>query len=203
MSLSESPSAMQSPRKAFFASHGLKFLISRLQINPTRPKYSLPRWTKGLPLHTLSPPVPSLTLPSRAVLLQIFRYLLCGGTAFVVHQLVVYGLGYSINPAFGDALSDEIRFTNSAINHSIAFLISNTVAYLLNVRFVFTPGRFKRRTEVSLFFLASAISFFPALYSLDVIIRTLSLNSHVANIVFAGVAASANFVVRKFLIFNR
>lgn len=152
--------------------------------------------------HLLSA-VPSFTIPSRAVLLQIFRYLLCGGTAFLVHQTVVYLLGFTLSPAFGEQLTDEVRFKNSAINHSFAFLISNTVAYLLNVRFVFTPGRYQRRTEVTLFFLASAISFFPALYSLDIIIRTLSLNSHVANIVFAGVAAMANFVVRKFLIFSR
>lgn len=147
-------------------------------------------------------PVLSPTSPQRAVLLQIFRYLLCGGTALVVHQAVVYGLGYTVNPAFGESLSDDLRFKNSAINNTIAFLLSNTVAYLLNVRFVFVSGRHKRRTEVAFFFLASGMSFFPALYSLDVIIRTLSLNSHIANIVFAGVAASANFVIRKFLIFR-
>jgi putative flippase GtrA len=121
----------------------------------------------------------------------------------MVHQAVVYALGYTINPAFSEELGDQLRFTRSATNNTVAFLVSNTVAYLLNIQFVFQSGRYRRRTEVALFFLASAISFFPALYALDVVIRMLSLNSHFANIAFAAVAASANFVVRKFLIFHR
>jgi len=134
---------------------------------------------------------------------QFIKYLFCGGTAFLVHWTVVNVLGYTINPAFADSLGDDLRFTRSAQNNTAAFFLSNTVAYLLNVRFVFESGRFKKRTEIGLFFLASGLSFFPALFSLNVVIRTFSLNSHLANIAFAGTAAAANFFVRKFLIFRK
>lgn len=130
------------------------------------------------------------------------KYLLCGGTAFVFHWTIVNLLGHTVNPAFDESMGDQLRFERSAVNNSIAFFISNTVAYLLNVKFVFESGRHGRRTEVGLFFLASAIGFFPALYALDVIIRTFSLNTHVANIGFPAVAAIGNFFARKFLIFR-
>lgn len=111
-------------------------------------------------------------------------------------------LGHTISPAFDESLGDELRFKRSAINHSVAFFISNCVAYLLNVKFVFKAGRHKRGKEIALFYLASAIGFFPALWSLDFIIRTLSLNTHIANIGFPVVAAIGNFLARKFLIFR-
>lgn len=135
--------------------------------------------------------------------LQFGKYLLCGGTAFVVHWTIVNILGHTISPSFDTSLGDELRFQRSALNNTIAFFFSNTLAYFLNVRFVFESGRHGRRTEVGLFFLASAIGFFPALYSLDVIIRTFSLNTHIANIGFPAVAAVGNFFARKLLIFRR
>ncbi|MDP0489703.1 MAG: GtrA family protein [Verrucomicrobiota bacterium JB023] len=139
----------------------------------------------------------------RDFILQFTKYALCGGAAFTTHQAVVYGLGYTINPAFGAGLTDQIRFERMAINNTVAFVISNTVAYFLNLRFVFKAGRHSKRTEVGLFFLASALGFFPALWSLDHVIRALSLNSHIATIVFAIVAAGGNFLARKFLIFSK
>ncbi|GHC66324.1 GtrA family protein [Roseibacillus persicicus] len=135
--------------------------------------------------------------------LQFGKYLICGGTAFTVHWTIVNILGHTLSPAFDESLGDELRFRRSAINNTVAFFFSNTVAYFLNVRFVFQSGRFNRKTEVGLFFLASAIGFFPALYSLDLIIRTFSLNTHIANIGFPAVAAIGNFFARKLLIFRR
>lgn len=134
---------------------------------------------------------------------QFGKYLLCGGTGFAVHWTLVNILGHTVSPAFDESLGDDLRFKRSALNNSIAFFISNTVAYLLNIRFVFKSGRHNRRTEVGLFFLASALGFFPALWSLDIIIRTFSLNTHIANIGFPAVAAIGNFFARKFLIFRK
>ena len=134
---------------------------------------------------------------------QFGKYLLCGGTGFAVHWTLVNILGHTISPAFDHSLGDDLRFQRSAINNSIAFFISNTVAYLLNIRFVFQSGRHNRRTEVGLFFLASAIGFFPALWTLDIIIRSFSLNTHIANLGFPAVAALGNFFARKFLIFRK
>ena len=163
----------------------------------------LPFWTPPPPLCYQPPTVSKLPFQIPPATEQFIKYLFCGGTTFIVHNAIVYALGATINPALSDSLGDELRFTRSAQNHSIAFFISNAVAYFLNVRFVFQSGRFKKRTEVALFFLAAGLSFFPALFSLNVVIRTFSLNSHFANIAFAVTAAVANFFVRKFLIFRK
>ena len=133
---------------------------------------------------------------------QFCKYVLCGGTAFLTHTILVTVLGHTVNPAFDVSLGDEVRFQRAAVNNTIAFFLSNTVAYFLNVKFVFKSGRHGRRTEVGLFFLASAIGFFPALYSLEIIINRFSLNTYIANFGFAIVAAAGNFVARKFLIFK-
>ena len=120
-----------------------------------------------------------------------------------MHWCIVSILGHTINPAFDESLGDDLRFRRSAFNNTLSFFLTNTFAYYLNVRFVFKGGRHNRGTEVGLFFLASAIGFFPALWSLDVMIRTFSWNTHVANIGFPAVAAVGNFFARKFLIFRK
>lgn len=134
---------------------------------------------------------------------QFAKYLACGVSAFLFHWTIVNILGHTVSPAFDESLGDELRFRRSAINNTLAFFLSNTFAYFLNVRFVFKSGRHARRKEIGLFFLASALGFFPALWSLDIIIRTFSLNTHIANIGFPAVAAIGNFFARKFLIFRK
>ena len=52
-------------------------------------------------------------------------------------------------------MSDSRRI----ICRTCAFLVSNFVAYILNVLFVFKPGRHTRLKEFGLFYLASGISF--------------------------------------------
>lgn len=122
--------------------------------------------------------------------------------AFATHWTIVTILGHTLAPAFDDGLGDELRFQRSAQNHTLAFFASNIFAYSLNTRFVFQSGRHDRRTEIGLFFVASALGFFPALFALDLIIRTLSLNTHLANLGFPAVAAVGNFLARKFIIFK-
>ena len=135
--------------------------------------------------------------------LQFAKYLCCGFSAFFIHYLIVNILGRTVNPAFDTSLGDQVRFAHSVQNNTVAFFISNTAAYFLNIRFVFVSGRHSRWREVGLFFLASAIGFFPALLSIDIVIRTFSLSTWVANLSFPAVAAACNFFVRKFLIFRK
>jgi len=122
--------------------------------------------------------------------------------AATCHLILVYTLGYTLFPAYDESLSRDLLTFHSIINNTIAFFVSNTVAYLLNVRFVFTSGRHKRHTEIFLFFLASSLSYFPALFTIPLIIKNLELNPHLANIGFMGTAAAFNFIIRKLLIFK-
>lgn len=136
-------------------------------------------------------------------MLQFITYGLCGCVAFLSHITLVTLLGHTLFPAFDSDLGDALRFKHSALNNTLAFLLSNTVAYLLNIRFVFTSGRYSRKKEIILFFLAAALSFFPALFSLKIIITQLGLHTHLANLSFVITSALFNFAIRKFLIFQK
>ena len=92
------------------------------------------------------------------------------------------------------------------INNSIAFVFSAVVAYLLNVKFVFTPGRHEKHKEILLFVVISGISFFPALFSIPAIFRALDFDrniEHFANLGFVVTSALVNFVCRKFIVFKK
>ena len=92
-------------------------------------------------------------------LIQFCKYGLCGCIALLLHSVIVYSLGLTINPAIGDHIPRELKETNAMRNNSIAFFPSNIAAYLLNAAFVFTPGLHRKSKEVILFFVISALSF--------------------------------------------
>ena len=88
--------------------------------------------------------------------IQFFKYVVAGGTAVGVHTLVFFLAGWFLLPALdphdivvrvlGLSVSDidpALRARNAMINTVPAFLISNMVAYLINVAWVFHPGRYK------------------------------------------------------------
>ena len=155
------------------------------------------------------------TMLSRDVpgLIQFFKYGICGCLALLVHSLIVYGLGLTVNPAIGESIPREVKEANSMWNNSIAFFPSNTVAYFLNACFVFTPGRHGKRKEISLFFLISAISFAAGHLTIWTIFRSTDGNfqpgdqqANIEHIVNAGFVISSvlvNFICRKFIVFQK
>ncbi|MFP6874414.1 MAG: GtrA family protein [Verrucomicrobiales bacterium] len=145
--------------------------------------------------------------------IQFGKYGICGCIALLLHCSIVYSLGLTLNPAIGDYIPREVKETNAMWNNSIAFFPSNTVAYLLNVAFVFTPGRHSKRKEISLFFILSSLSFLAGHLTIWAIFRSTDTNhelgsyqeniEHLVNLGFVISSVLVNFVCRKFIIFQK
>lgn len=138
--------------------------------------------------------------------LQISKYLFFGITVTFVHAFIVYGLGYFLNPAIGDSISKELKLNRTIWNNVYAFLVSNSIAFWLNSKFLFKPGRHDKIKEILLFFLISGISFSLGLFAIKHIFTIIETNSsveHFANLAFIICSASVNFLCRKFMIFEK
>ncbi len=127
--------------------------------------------------------------PSQNLLIQLFRYLLVGGTAFVVDFGLLLGLTewYGVHYLFAAALS---------------FVAGLTVNYLLSIRWVFSEHTLhSRATEFSLFALIGVAGL--GLNEAIIWLATECLRFHylASKIIAAAVVFFWNFLARKYLLF--
>ncbi len=99
-------------------------------------------------------------------------------------------------------LDDTTRSRNSMKGNGVAFLISNLVAYLINIYWVFVPGRYHWIIEISLFYLVSGVAIVIGTALMGFLIRRFGMLTTYAfgSNVFA--ALMINYAMRKFFIFN-
>ncbi len=150
-----------------------------------------------------------------AAIIQFIKYGLAGGLATVVHITVFHLTAWKLFPALQEKdhavrffklsiqkLSDATRSRNSMICNFIAFLISNMVAYIINVLWVFEAGKYPIVIEILLFYAVSGISVFLGTLLMGILIKRFGLLTTYAfgsNIV---TAILINYAMRKFFIFH-
>ncbi len=151
----------------------------------------------------------------RQHLSQFIKYSLAGALATAVDILIFYLVAITLLPSLnpGDPaarllglriapIAESARSTHYVWGKVIAFMFSNLTAYLVNIRWVFTPGRHKRAVEIALFFAVSTTSFVLGTSLGWLLIRLAGLpttHAYVAN----GLASLAiNFAGRKFVVFK-
>lgn len=147
--------------------------------------------------------------------IQFFKYSICGGTALVTDYVVSFMIAWLWLPALNgsellvrlfnlqtNVVSDDLRFRNFIIGSIIAFMVSNLVAYILNVLFVFKSGRHERWKEVGLFYLVSAISVGIGVAIGASLIPWLGLPHDYSYIAKAISTTLINFAARKYIIFH-
>ena len=153
-----------------------------------------------------------------SLLLQMIKYVGCGGMAVAVDQLIFYSLAWRLFPILGEAdpvvlfcarlgweaaPADEARLGVYYWSiKGICFVAANLVVYLLNRAFVFEGGRHKQGLEIGLFFLVAASQFLWIGLG-DLLIRVAGWEVTYANITSIAVGAVSNFLLRKFVIFKR
>ncbi|MEE2808859.1 MAG: GtrA family protein [Verrucomicrobiota bacterium] len=140
------------------------------------------------------------------LLIQIIKYGVCGLLTTIIHIIFVYTLGSTINPAIGEHIARDIKETRTMLNNVFAFILSNTIAFKLNVNFVFKSGRHSKTKEIILFFTVSGISFFSGLLSIPLVFDLIDTNrgiEHLANGAFVVSSALVNFICRKYIIFAK
>lgn len=166
----------------------------------------------GLPL--LDKTKALLTEKNRAGL-QFFKYVLCGLTALAIDMVVFFLIAWLFLPALtqNDALvqffgitttsiAENVRTVNFCMGNILAFVISNFVAYILNILFVFKAGKHKRYKEIFLFYLSAAMSVAIGVITGMFLINTLMLSTTFAYMVKAVISIVINFAFRKIYVFQ-
>ena len=147
--------------------------------------------------------------------IQFVKYAISGGIATITHilvfHLVAWKLFYALqaNDWFVKILklsihqiSHSARARNSMKANGVAFILSNFVAYLINIYWVFVPGRYHWIVQIGLFYVVSGVAIAVGTAVMVFLIRRFGmLTTHAfgANI-FAGLMI--NYAMRKFFIFN-
>lgn len=147
---------------------------------------------------------------------QFIKYAIAGGIATGVDIICFYLLARYVLPALNaddpivrllgwsvPALDEAVRGQRFIANSAIAFVFSNLTAYIIDILWVFHPGRHNRFVEVSLFFAVSLTSVFIGTALGWVLIRMIGASTTVSYICKMLASLMINYVCRKFLIFKR
>ena len=143
------------------------------------------------------------------VFVQFAKYGAAGAISTVLLLAISMTLSFTVIPAMdgmvvdGAPITDALRERNLMINNVIAFPFANTVAYLLNVGLIFTPGRHSKWVEFWLFTGISFLSFFAGLVGGPKLIGWFGVSSLFAQFSLMITSALVTYVCRKFLIFAK
>jgi putative flippase GtrA len=147
--------------------------------------------------------------------LQLIKYILCGTIATIVDIFIFYLLALWVFPALKNndiffkvfTTFPPIRMTkylirNFVICAFIAFLISNIIAYILNIRFVFDSNPLLQHREILLFYILSGLSiaigmFVGWIFIISGFSTTISYCAKTVTLFMV------NFIGRKFYIFKQ
>ncbi|MFO7536357.1 MAG: GtrA family protein [Kiritimatiellia bacterium] len=155
--------------------------------------------------------------PKYVGLVQFVKYGMSGVVATAVHLVVFYAMAIAVFPAltpvdpffkipgmaaFAPVGETLFRLRNVVLSNSVAFVISNLSAYLLNIFFVFKAGRHHRVLEIALFYLVSGVSWFIGTLLQAWLIAHFDLSTTVATGAYMATSLLINFVLRKYFIFK-
>lgn len=148
-------------------------------------------------------------------LIQFIKYALAGGVATLTHITIFHLVGWKMFPCLQrqdhlvrllnlqlSDLSDSDRSRNSMLANSIAFVVSNMVAYIINVLWVFQSGRHHIVVEIILFYAVSGISVFLGTILMGTLIKRFGILTTYAFSANIFTAVMINYVLRKFVIFQ-
>ena len=99
-------------------------------------------------------------------------------------------------------MDEERRLITFIIDKTVAFLFSNTTAYVTNVLWVFESGRHSRRKEIALFTAVSGTSYLVGLALTFLLIHFFEVPSSLTYGALLVSSVMINYVCRKYLIFK-
>ena len=148
-------------------------------------------------------------------LFQFIKYGISGCIAVASHALVFHLAAWKIFFALQpddwfirffqlpiQELDSTTRSRNSMKANVIAFMFSNLVAYLLNIYWVFVPGRYSWIVEIILFYLVSGFAMMIGTVLMGFLIRQFGMLTTYAFGSNIFTAVMINYVMRKFVIFS-
>jgi putative flippase GtrA len=148
-------------------------------------------------------------------LFQFIKYGISGCIAVSVHILIFHIVAWKVFFALQPddwfvrvlnlpmhALDDATRSRNSMKANAIAFVVSNLVAYFINIYWVFVPGRYHWIVEIGLFYLVSGVAIVIGTGLMGFLIRRFGMLTTYAFSANIFVALMINYGMRKFFIFK-
>ncbi len=150
---------------------------------------------------------------------QFIKYAIAGGMATVVCIGTFYIMSFFVLDALSandkvvqiinwfvhldiPDISDSLRARNAAINNGVAFVVSNLVCYIINILWVFKPGRHHWLIEIGLFYLVSGVSFAMGTGIQTWLIAHFGIQTTIAFGANLITALLINYAMRKFVIFK-
>lgn len=146
---------------------------------------------------------------------QFVKYAVCGLLATGVHVVCYFLLGWYLLPCleqsdplvrlFGldaPAMNQAVRARYAVLCNIPTFLLSNAVAYLLNILCVFRSGRHSRVKEIAGFYATALVSLVVGTGLQWLLVRYANVATSLAFGVNILVSLAINFLVRKFWIFR-
>lgn len=146
---------------------------------------------------------------------QFFKYAVAGGIATGVDLSITFLLSWLVFPALKSdealvrllgitvaPLDASTRSLHFFLNSGIAFLFSNATAYILNVLFVFKPGKHSRRKELLLFYAVSITATLLGAGSGSLVMNAFNLSFVASLATKVGSALLINYAGRKYFIFK-
>jgi putative flippase GtrA len=146
---------------------------------------------------------------------QFIKYGMAGGLATAVDVVLFYLLAWTVIPALGQddvvvrllgigvkVIDEATRSRNYLIIKCLTFLFSNLTAYLVNIAWVFKPGRHKLWVEVVLFYAVSIVSFALGTFCGWAMIAVFGFSTTFAYAANLVASVMINYVCRKYIVFK-
>lgn len=146
---------------------------------------------------------------------QIFKYGVIGALATVINLIVAELCAAYVWPCLGpedllvrhcgfvsSVVSDAVRANLAVYCNLVGFFIANVICWILDRKFVFTPGRHHWAVEYFLFLAGSGAAILCGSALIWCLVRYHGLQTTYSFIVNVLVSVSVNFVVRKFFVFK-
>ncbi len=99
-------------------------------------------------------------------------------------------------------ITDATRATRAVYCNLVGFFIANVVCWLLNRKFVFTPGRHNWLVEYALFLAGSGFAIACGSVAIWALVKFQGMQTTYSFVVNVLVSVAVNFVVRKFVVFK-
>lgn len=148
-------------------------------------------------------------------LVQFIKYGISGAIATTSHIIIFHLAAWKLLPALQmsdwavrlfhlscSPMADAVRSRNAMLDNGIAFLFSNMVAYLLNIAWVFKPGRHHWAVEIGLFYAVSGVSIVIGTSIMGFLIGHYGFSTSVAFLANLVTALLINYAMRKYVIFK-
>jgi len=146
---------------------------------------------------------------------QFVKYGISGCIATAAHITIFHLLAWRAFPALQEKdsfvrmfklrvppMDDKTRSRNSMIDNGLTFIVSNFVAYVLNIYWVFHPGRYNWFVELLLFYAVSGASLVMGTAVMGWLIRHRGMRTTYAFCANIVLSLMVNYAMRRFVIFK-